>query len=212
MPPPRIRISAWRVAWLIRARWAAPWGAFVSTKPHECAKFQHQNQQTTQLNHRILTFRLRISLNSMLDFRSSDQSAKGEARPDDSGGIDAEDRFWAAPSALALIATAAPALAEVPGKHRPDQDREHGLDQRGPQHEDHGSDPQAVWLQRRDRERRLPGERQRGHSDRRSDAGTGILGHDGGRGDGGGRQDRHRRASRPPRPESQGGMVVSRST
>ena len=49
----------------------------------------------------------------MLDFRSSDQSAKGEARPDDSGGIDAEDRFWAAPSALALIA-AAPALAEVP--------------------------------------------------------------------------------------------------
>jgi hypothetical protein len=29
------------------------------------------------------------SLNSMLDFRSSDQSAKGEARPDDSGGIDA---------------------------------------------------------------------------------------------------------------------------
>jgi hypothetical protein len=30
-------------------------------------------------------------LNSMLDFTSSDQSAKGEARPDDSGGIDAEN-------------------------------------------------------------------------------------------------------------------------
>src|SRR5262245_15284942 len=97
----------------------APWAAFGSTKPHGCLKFQHQNQQTGKLNHKILTFCLQSAWLPWWTSGRAINQQKGEARPDGQRRDTMRKAFLAGHkltslAALALIATAAPAVAGVP--------------------------------------------------------------------------------------------------
>src|ERR1041384_722574 len=82
MPPPSIRISAWRVA-----------GAGSDTATGSLARFwQHETTRTAkipaskptncQIQPHDINISLAVALISMLELNPSDQSAKGEARPD----------------------------------------------------------------------------------------------------------------------------------